>query len=150
MTGSSTTILDQIARFIILLSDAPSYWFSLNKSCDYAFHISKRIGIDECDYQALLIAGHLAMLKGAREEFFILVDRWTSFINGHHFIDFPPDRKIEISIMKMTVEGKRQRFHVIRIGRVSDHSSPNINNQFIHDRPPPRINSLGIHQQSFR
>ena len=67
MTGFSATILDQITRFIILLSDEG--WFSLNKSCDYAFHISKRVGIDECDYQALLIAGHLAMLKGARGEF---------------------------------------------------------------------------------
>ncbi len=28
MAVSSTTVLDQIARFFILLSDAPSYWFS--------------------------------------------------------------------------------------------------------------------------
>jgi len=28
---SSTTVLDQIARFFILLSDAPSYWFSPKK-----------------------------------------------------------------------------------------------------------------------
>ncbi len=28
MAVSSTTVLEQIARFFILLSDAPSYWFS--------------------------------------------------------------------------------------------------------------------------
>jgi hypothetical protein len=32
MAVSSTTILDQIARFFILLSDAPPYWFSPEKS----------------------------------------------------------------------------------------------------------------------
>jgi hypothetical protein len=67
MTRSSATILDQIARFFILLTDEG--WFSLHKSCDNALYISKRVGIDECNYQALLIAGHLAMLKGARGEF---------------------------------------------------------------------------------
>ena len=42
MVGSNLTILDQIAKFFLLLSDAPSYWFTLNTSCDRAFHLSKR------------------------------------------------------------------------------------------------------------
>ena len=41
MVGSNLTILDQIAKFFLLLSDAPSYWFTLNTSCDHAFHLSK-------------------------------------------------------------------------------------------------------------
>ena len=41
MVGSNLTILDQIAKFLLLLSDAPSYWFTLNTSCDHAFHLSK-------------------------------------------------------------------------------------------------------------
>ena len=64
MVGSNLTILDQIAKFFLLLSDAPSYWFTLNTSCDHAFHLSKRLGMDEFDYKALLIAGNLARYKG--------------------------------------------------------------------------------------
>ena len=65
MVGSNFTILDQIAKFflLLLLSDAPSYWFTLNTSCDHAFHLSKRLGMDDSDYKALLIAGNLARYK---------------------------------------------------------------------------------------
>ena len=34
------------------------------RSCDHAFHLSKRLGMDEFDYKALLIAGNLARYKG--------------------------------------------------------------------------------------
>ena len=64
MVGSNLTILDQIAKFFLLLSDAPSYWFTLNTSCDHAFHLSKRLGMDDSDYKALLIAGNIARYKG--------------------------------------------------------------------------------------
>ena len=47
MVVSNLTILDQIAKFFLLLSDAPSYWFALNTSCDHAFHLSKRLGMDD-------------------------------------------------------------------------------------------------------
>ncbi len=63
MVGSNLTILDQIAKFFLLLSDAPSYWFALNTSCDHAFHLSKRLGMDDSDYKALLISGNLARYK---------------------------------------------------------------------------------------
>ena len=49
MVGVNLTILDQIAKFFILLSDAPAYWFALNTSCDHACHLSKRLGMDEYD-----------------------------------------------------------------------------------------------------
>ena len=38
MALSSTTVLAQMAKFLFFLSDAPSYWFSLDKSCDSEFH----------------------------------------------------------------------------------------------------------------
>jgi len=47
MVGSNLTILDQIAKFFLLLSDAPSYWFNLNTSCDHAFHLSKQLDMDD-------------------------------------------------------------------------------------------------------
>ncbi len=56
MVGFNLTILDQIAKIFLLLSEAPSYWFTLNTSCDHAFHLSKWLGMDESDYKALAIA----------------------------------------------------------------------------------------------
>jgi hypothetical protein len=67
--GANRIILDQIARFFILLSDAPSYWFTLNASSDHAFHLSKQLGMNESDYKALLIAGNLARYKGGHSAF---------------------------------------------------------------------------------
>jgi hypothetical protein len=90
MVGSNLTILDQIAKFFLLLSDAPSYWFILNTSCDHAFHLSKRLGMDKSDYKALLIAGNLARYRGGG--FIIQADVWKPFHVGHHiFMDLPSD-----------------------------------------------------------
>jgi hypothetical protein len=94
MVVSNLTTLDQIARFFILLSDAPSYWFTINTSCDHAFHLLKRLGMDESDYKVLLIAGNLARYKGgtfiiqANEwKFFYLgiIYSWTCHLTGTHF-----------------------------------------------------------------
>ena len=83
MVGPYLTVLDQIAKFLILLSDAPLYWFTLNTSCDHAFHLSTRLGMEESDYKALLIAGNLARYKG-------LADWWISFLLGPHFLELSP------------------------------------------------------------
>ena len=53
-----------MARFLIFLSNAPSYWFSLNKSCDDKFHLAKQFGMDKESFEALLIAGNLAQYRG--------------------------------------------------------------------------------------
>jgi hypothetical protein len=82
MPVSSTTVLDQIARFFILLSDAPLYWFTINASCHHTSQLSKQLGIDEDDYKTLLIADNLAWYKG--KAFIILGDEWRSFLLGHH------------------------------------------------------------------
>jgi hypothetical protein len=57
MAGANPNILDQIAKFFIVLFDAPFYWFTINASCDHAFHLSKWLSMDELDYKVLLIAG---------------------------------------------------------------------------------------------
>ena len=64
------------SEFFLLLSDAPSYWFALNTSCDHAFHLSKRLGMDKFDYKALLIAGKLARYKGGA--FMIIIEQNSS------------------------------------------------------------------------
>ncbi len=82
MVGSNLTILDQIAKFLLLLSDAPSYWFTLNTSCDHAFHLSKWLGMEHNDYKALLVAANLVRYKGG--EFMIMLDKWKSFCAPCH------------------------------------------------------------------
>jgi hypothetical protein len=74
MAVSSTTVLAQMARFLIFLSDVPSYWFSLNKSCDDEFHLAKQFGMDKENFEALLIAGNLAQYSHSAF--------WQ--ISGHH------------------------------------------------------------------
>jgi hypothetical protein len=57
MPASSTTVLDQIAHFFILLSGAPAYWFIINASCDHASQLSKRLGIDVTINLAIEVMG---------------------------------------------------------------------------------------------
>jgi len=89
MPTPSTTVLDQIARFFILLSGAPAYWFTItiNASCDHASQLSKWLGIDGDDYKKLLIAANLAGYKG--NAFCIAGDEWNSFLMGHHLFVHP-------------------------------------------------------------
>jgi hypothetical protein len=141
--------LDQIAKQILFLSEAPSYWFTLNTSCDHAFHLSKRLGMDESDYKALLIAGNLARYKG--RTFITQADEWKSFLVGHHlFTDLPSDqRAFQFGRKRCAINSKRQNFHVIRIGQGSDMSPRNFESQLKMDRLPLRNNSLRLQQQKF-
>jgi hypothetical protein len=41
------------------------------------------------NYKVLLVAANLACYKGG--EFMIMLDKWKSFLGGHHFIDLPSD-----------------------------------------------------------
>jgi len=54
MVGSNLTILDQIAKFSSLLSEGPSYWYSINTCCDHAFHLSKQLGMEHNEINKLL------------------------------------------------------------------------------------------------
>ena len=151
MVVPNLAILDQIAKFFLLLSEAPSYWFTLNTSCDHAFHLSKRLGMDESNYKALLIAGNLARYKGGT--FIIQADEWKSFLRGHRlFMDLPSDQRaaFQFDRKRMTIDSTRQNFYVIHIGREGDLSPLKFESQMKMDRLPPRINSLRIQQQKFR
>jgi hypothetical protein len=150
MVVSNLTTLDQIARFFILLSDAPSYWFTINTSCDHAFHLSKRLGMDKSDYKALLIAGNLARYKGGT--FIIQANEWKSFLFGHHlFMDLPSDRRaFQFDRKRIALEGKQQNLNVNQIGRISDMSTRNFESQNKLHHFLPQINSLRLQQQKFR
>jgi hypothetical protein len=58
MVGANCLILDQIAQYVILLSDAPAYWFALNTSCNHTFHLAKWLDMDKSESRVLLLAGN--------------------------------------------------------------------------------------------
>ena len=148
MPASSTTVLDQIAQFFILLSGAPVYWFIINASCDHASQLSKWLGIDEDDYKKLLITANLARYKG--NSFCIAGDEWKSFLMGHHlFVNSSLISPFQFDKKKVSLNKTQGNVYVVRIGWIGRNSPPNINDQLIKDHHPPRINSLRIHQQSF-
>ncbi len=137
MVGSNLTILDQMAKFFLLLSDAPSYWFTLNTSCDHAFQLWKRRGMDEYNYKALLIAGNLAGYRGGA--FIIQADVRKSFLVGHHiFMDLSSDqRAFQFDMKQIALDSKRRDFFVIRIGREGDLLPLKLESQLKMDHLPP-------------
>ena len=71
--------------------------------------------MEQNDYKALLDAANLACYKGG--DFMIIVDKWKSFLRGHHFIDLPSDCTLfEVDQKRMVFDGKRQLVYVTRIG----------------------------------
>jgi hypothetical protein len=105
--------------------------------------------MDEFNYKALLIAGNLARYKGGA--FMIMLDKWKSFLGGHHFINLPSCcTPFEADQKRMVFNGKHQFVYVVRIGRGGDLLPSNFESQLKMDRLPPRINSLRRQQQKFR
>jgi hypothetical protein len=44
-TSYDGSLLDHLAEYMIYLSTAPSFWYSLNSSYDHGFHLSRRLGM---------------------------------------------------------------------------------------------------------
>ncbi len=89
--------------------------YSINTCFNHAFHLSKRIGMEQDNYKALLVAANLARYKGG--DFMIIVDKWKSFLRGHHFTDLPSDcTPFEFDQKRMVFDRKCQLVYVIRIG----------------------------------
>jgi hypothetical protein len=147
--SSNSNVLDQIAKFFLLLSEVPSYWYSINICFNHAFHQSKRLGMEQDDDKSLLVAANLARYKGG--DFMIIVDKWKSFLRGCHFIDLPSDcTPFEVDPKRMVFDGKRQLVYVIRInGRYAGPPTMSFERQTKMDRLPPRISSLRLQQQNF-
>lgn len=162
MSSSYDLILDHIAHILHFLSDAPSFWFTLNTSYDHDFHLSKRFGMSAREYECLLIAADLASYT-PKKGFAIKPKRWKSFITGHRFTNLECGN-IELDSKQFDIDAmingtppdiKNRAFHhVIRIG---------VKYKDYHTRiewqkddlgrmvtTPPRLNGLWTSQQSFR
>jgi hypothetical protein len=56
------TLHGHLAEYMIYLSTAQSFWFSLNLSYDHDFHLSLRFGMTAHSYEFLLVAANTAHL----------------------------------------------------------------------------------------
>jgi hypothetical protein len=61
MSLSLKVLLNHIADYLLLLSDAPSFLFTLNTSYDQAFNDSRQFGISPHDYEFLLVANSVTI-----------------------------------------------------------------------------------------
>jgi hypothetical protein len=60
MSLSMVVLLDHIAEFLLFLSGAPLFWFTLNTSYNHGLHLSRRFSLSPHDYECLLAAANLA------------------------------------------------------------------------------------------
>ena len=81
-TSYHAAILDHLAEFMLYLSTASSFWFSLNSAHGRSISLSDRLGMFRLqpeEYEALLIVSGLATRFG----FKVKPTAWKKFLGGH-------------------------------------------------------------------
>ena len=124
------SLLDHLAEYMIYLSTASSFWFSLDSSYDHEFHLSKRFGMSPQDYEHLLVAAHLAHFH-TKWGFSIKKVNWNLFLEGHRFTTTNFMGMFEVDLKKLDLNAcingvspkHRLKNHFIRIG-ILHHISP--------------------------
>jgi hypothetical protein len=149
--------LDHLAEYMIYLSTAPSFWFSLNSSHEHDFHLSKRFGMIPHDYECIMIASNLAE-RHQKFGFTIKLTNLNAFLTGHRFCTSNDTVSFEVATSKMDYSAfingtkptkDRNNIHMIKIGVLDDHSPQKVEMQKM-IVTPPQLNGLRIKQQSFR
>jgi hypothetical protein len=129
-TSYDGTLLDHLAKHIMYLSTASSFWFSLNSSYDHDCHLSKQLGMSPQDYEYLLVAADLARVH-QQWGFCIKISKWKLFLEGHLFVTTNCMGTMEVDAKKLDLNAyvngvspkNRQQIYFIRIG-VLDVDSP--------------------------
>jgi hypothetical protein len=117
-------LLDHIAEFLLFLSDAPLFWFTLNTSYNHGLHLNRWFGLSPRDYECLLAAANLAHYT--KSGFTIKPKEWKMFLDGHYFavVEGIYKCKVELDKEKLYIERmidrtqlgtKRSEFYVLRI-----------------------------------
>jgi hypothetical protein len=78
------SLLDHLAEYMINLSTASSFWFSLDSSYDHEFHLSNRFGMIPHDHECIMIAANQAE-RHRKFGFTIMLTLSNAFLNGHRF-----------------------------------------------------------------
>jgi hypothetical protein len=74
-------LLDHIANFLIYLSGAPSFWFSLNTSYNHGCHLASQFQMSMQEYESLVAAANLAAYS--KLGFVMKPKEWGIFLGGH-------------------------------------------------------------------
>ena len=159
-TSYDGTLLDHLAKHIMYLSAASSFWCSLNSSYDHDNHLSKWLGMSPQDYEHLLAAADLAHVHQKRG-FCIKISKWKLFLKGHLFKTTICMGTMEVDTKKLDLHAcvngvspkNRQQVYFIRIGGIAVNSPRQIEMQKDSDGwmivTPPRLNGLWIKLQAF-
>jgi hypothetical protein len=97
-------LLDHIAEFLLFLSDAQSFWFTLNTSYNHGLHLSRWFGLSPCNYECLLATTNLAHYT--KSGFTIKPKEWKMFFDGHYFavVEGIDECKVELDKKKLYIE----------------------------------------------
>jgi hypothetical protein len=127
MRWVQTYYYSNIAESLLFLSDAPSFWFTVNTSYDHAFHLFRRFGLCPRDYEFLLAAANLTHYTQSGK-FAIKPMEWKTFLDGHYSTvveGIDKECKVKLDKKKMDIEHcidrtqpatKDSEFYVIQIG----------------------------------
>ena len=128
-TSYEDTRHGHLAEYMIYLSTAQSFWFSLNSSYDHDFHLSQQFGTTAHSYECLLVAANLAVFHKS----------WGfTILEGHHFITSNSFGSFEVDPKKIDLHAfihgtkptkDRVNIHMIRIGVLDDNSPRKIEMQ---------------------
>ncbi len=83
MSTSCESILDHIAEYLRFISDAQSFWFTLNMSYGHGFHLTHCFRLEPNNYEVLFVVAGLALYT--RLGFAIKPTAWRKFLGGHRF-----------------------------------------------------------------
>ncbi len=158
MSSSSESVLDHIADYLTFISNAQSFWFTLNTSYDHGCHLASQYRLEPNDYEVLLVVAGLALYT--QLGFAIKPTAWRKFLSGHRFAAH--NYAIELEQKKIDINayidgtkpsrGNRGGFYIMRIGNKTEQSPNKIEEQIGWDgqliTTPPQLNGLRIKQQS--
>ena len=126
MSQSSQSILDHIAEMLRFISNAQSFWFTLDTSYNHGCHLANRFRLEPNDYEVLLVVAGL--VHYTRFGFAMKPMAWSKFLGGHRFAS--DNCEIELDIKKIDLDAyfngtppsrlKRKKFYVIRIGNKTE------------------------------
>ena len=160
-TSYHAAILDHLAEFMLYLSTASSFWFSLNSAHGRSISLSDRLGMSQHDYERLLVAADLAQFHNTWG-FQIKLMEWNNYIGGHRFT--ATTNLFEVATKKNDlnefingtpkVDKNKKKHHFIRIGNINSYSPIKVEMQQnmygVMIITPPQLNRLRIKQQQFR
>ncbi len=77
------SILDHITNYLKFISEAQSFWFSLDTSYDHGCHLANQIQLEPQEYEVLLIVADLTSFT--RFGFQVKLTAWKKFLSGLQF-----------------------------------------------------------------